>query len=321
MKRAPRKRTKARPAPRAKRAPARRGAARPQAPGSAWPPPEGRAGPFDLLDTVRRILLAKDVAFLSRQVTCDMVAEEDLPKAWANPADVRAILDQLIEHLLRRSPRRGRISLEMGRFALRNGTGLELALSAADRFLDGTPEGSLLPSLVGGEPDPHSGVSLSDCREMACRQHGRVWADSQGRSSVTLHLLLPTSAEMAVPHPAGHRTFKYDIMIGNYSTVRKRFGIRKSNHLVLQIEHYVRSLVRFPMDMVFSAGDRGTITAIYEVEHGAGESIASRISHRLGREEFRIGRRPVDICFRYQLSAISPQRECEACRPQGKKRS
>jgi len=126
------------------------------------------------------------------------------------------------------------------------------------------------------------------------------------------NIVLPAS-EAAASRPAEEsQTFKYNISIANYANVRKRFGIKKSASLLVQIEHYVKSLVRYPIDMVMSVSDKGIITTIYETQKGAAESVASRISQRLGKEDFRIGKRPVELAFKYELSKLTSEKLADA---------
>ncbi|MFA5812157.1 MAG: hypothetical protein WC956_07515 [bacterium] len=279
-------------------------AKKPKAAAAAWPPPENRICFFDPLDLIRRVLMAHDMLFLSRQVSYHIAAAPALPKVWADPNQIGLAFTKLVEQLLRRAPRGSRIFINLKEFALRSGPGVELSIAGADKHLSDEDDSSVLTVLFERKAEGSQGISLAECREIIHGQRGQMWADIPKHNHPTYHIVLPASEEPAQPAHGGHQTFKYDISISNYAMVRKRFGIKKSEHLVEEIERYVRSLVRYPMDMVMAMGDKGIITAIYESQQGSAESVASRISKRLGKEEFRIGRKPVELSFHYHLSPL-----------------
>ncbi len=272
---------------------------------SVWPPPESRLSLFDPLDLFRRALMSQDMLFLSRQVTYHLAAATGDLEVYADSDQFYLALTKLIEHIVRRSPRGNSIEIGLKPFALRSGPGIEIDISCQDRYLDHPGGQPLLTALLTEEVDPHSGIALSQCQETVRRQRGRLWADIPKAQQIVYHIILPSSPESAHHGGLESQAFKYDIFISNYASVRKHYGIRKSQSLVEQVEHYVRSLVRYPMDMVMSVSDRGMITTIYETQLGAAESVASRISQRLGREEFRIGKKPVELAFRYHLAPLS----------------
>jgi hypothetical protein len=141
------------------------------------------------------------------------------------------------------------------------------------------------------------------CREALVKEGGQLFVEVPEPTQTVFRILMPT-IEATNAAIGDHKIFKYDIAIKNIANVRKRFGIKKSESLVSQIEGFVRSLVRHPIDIVTAAHDKGTITAIYEIEKGAAQSVASRISARLGSEKFQIGKKAVDLNFSYNLSAL-----------------
>jgi hypothetical protein len=293
-----------------KRPPRKPVAAKPVAPTSAatktWPLFEERITSFELLPILRHILMAHDILFLSHQVAYHIAADAGLPKIWADPEALRLALSRIIEYIVRRSPRGSRIFINMKEFSFRGGIGVELHLSCTDRHLQPSDASTFLMRLFDEKLDPASGVSLAECRELIAHQHGQFWADLPKHNQPSYHLVLPTSEATAHLHLQGHQLFKYDVTIVNFPLVRKRFGIRKSESLITQVESLIRSLVRYPMDMVMAIPEQGVITTIYEAQQGAPESVVSRISHRLGREEFRIGSRPILLSFRYQLMPLTP---------------
>ncbi len=270
----------------------------------AWPPSENRMALSSPLEMVRKTLAAQDMLFLSRQVAYHLSASSDLPKIWADPEEARRVLGKLLEHIVKRAPRRSNVDMELATHSLRSGTGVEIRLQSIDHRLEEVDASAFMATLYSPAPDDVSGVMLGELREMALGMQGRMWADLPKPGNPVFHLLFPTTEVSAEQPKSEHQTFKYDIQISNYASVRKRFGIKKSLSLVDQVERYVRSLVRYPMDMVMSAAEKGTVTTIYETQGGAAESVASRISKRLGKEEFHIGRRPVELTFRYKLQPL-----------------
>ncbi len=280
---------------------ARRGGA---AVAQAWPPPEDRRAFFDSLDLLRKVLIDSDMLFLSRQIAYHMAAASNLPKVFADAEQLRFVLSKLLEHVVKRSARRSSIAMEIRTHSLRSEPGVEIRMQGTDRLTESKDASTLMAALYSPIPDEQSGVSLSKLRETLLGMHGRMWVDLPKPSRPLYHLVLPASEQAMEKPTADSQTFKYDIHIMNFANVRKRFGIRKSASLVEQIERYVMSIVRYPMDMVMSLPDKGTVTTIYETQGGAAESLASRISQRLGKEDFRIGRRPVELTFSYKLSAL-----------------
>ena len=273
---------------------------------TTWPVGKATRRPFDTLDVVRQVLSSHDLLFLSRQVTYHISASTEVPKVWADAGQVSVALSRMVEHIAKRAAPGSQIAMELKGVTLQSGPGVELICTSTDRLLDKASEQQFLTTLFQ-EPETTEEVEpLAEARRIILRQQGQLWADIPKPQSPNYHVILPASAEAARPHPGEQWTYKYDISINNYSLVRKRFGIRKSLSLVEQIERYVRSLVRYPMDMVMAIGDKGVITTIYETQHGAAESVASRISQRLGKESFRIGKRPVDLSFSYHLSLLNP---------------
>ena len=148
------------------------------------------------------------------------------------------------------------------------------------------------------------GTTLVSCREIISSQGGQMWADLPEPLRPAYYMVLPSSEIAAHAQAVPQKMFKYDISISNYANIRKRFGIKKSLMLVGQIEMYVRALVRHPIDIVSAVREKGLITTIYESPSGYAQSVASRISQRLGTEEFHIGKRTVDLNFHYKLSQL-----------------
>lgn len=288
--------------------PVRATARKPQAkkastrPSEAWPPPEDPSAHFEALELLRKVLVAQDMLFLSRQISYHVAAASELPHAWGDQQRIRQVLSRLIEHIVRRAPRRSNVAMALAPHSFRSEPGVEISMTGNDAHCEGLDVNAFMATLFSTEADQHSGIALSCLREEILTLRGRLWIDMPKPGVPIYHLLLPTTKDAHHARESAHHTFRYDIRIVNYANIRKRFGIRKSHSLVAQIEHYVRSLVRYPIDMVMSSTDKGTITTIYETQGGAASSVATRISQRLARETFHIGRKPVEVVFSYKLS-------------------
>jgi len=255
----------------------------------------------DPLSMVKSILTTKDMLFLSRQITYHVSASSNLPKIWCKQDVAYRIISDIIDHIVKRSNRSGKIKISIQPFKMRNGTGVEISFEALD--IKGKKK-TFVDELLSGDINPDTGISLYQCRKEISDTSGRMWAEML-RGKPSCHILFPSNESLVSDQTHENQTFKYDISIANYANVRKRFGIKKSASLILQIEHYIKALVRYPMDMVMAADDKGIITTIYETQNGAANSVASRISHRLGSEDFKIGKKGVDLQFKYQLSPLA----------------
>lgn len=260
--------------------------------------------PLDILDLIRRTCAAMDLLFLSRQITYHISASSELPYVFADSDQVQSVLSELLRHVVKRAPHGGRIDISLEEVATRRGKGVEITLGSVDRHISDVSRAGLMRQLFG-EQESGGHSSIFTCREVIVKQGGHLSVDMPEPKLVVFKMALPIV--LAPEISAGEQqTFKYDIIIQNIASLRKRFGIKKSYGLVSQVENYVRSLVRHPVDIVMAVPDKGIITAIYETHKGAAQSVASRISHRLGSEEFRIGKNVVELSFKYNLSLLPP---------------
>jgi len=267
---------------------------------------------FDALDLIRRVLMAHDMLFLSRQITYHISASANLPAIWGDRDRIGQSFSKITEHLLKRADRGSKIDITISTFSLRGEQGAKISFESNDHNGGTHIDQKYLDGLLEGRCDDITGISLGECRQTILGQKGQLWIDMPKPHRPIYNIVLPAS-EAAASRPAEEsQTFKYNISIANYANVRKRFGIKKSASLLVQIEHYVKSLVRYPIDMVMSVSDKGIITTIYETQKGAAESVASRISQRLGKEDFRIGKRPVELAFKYELSKLTSEKLADA---------
>jgi len=273
------------------------------------------SGPsFNILDVARRTCMKHDFLFLSRQLTYHIAATADLPQALGNEAQIEAVVSELVGHIARRAPHGGRIQIGIKETMWRQCPGIEISFRGVDYHIADLNRSTFLKQVLEGGVSDFSPILA--CREAITKAGGRFIADLPEPQCPIFRIILPT-VEVSAVAMGENNLYKYDIAIKNIASVRKRFGIKKSSSLVSQVEEFVRSLVRHPIDIVMAVHDKGTVTAIYETQKGAAESVASRISARLGLEKFQIGKKVVDLDFRYHLSALpsAPIRCAEATKP------
>jgi hypothetical protein len=262
--------------------------------------------PLDMLDLIRRTCAALDLLFLSRQITYHISASSELSYVFADADQIQSVLTELLRHAVRRAPHGGRIDISLQEAATRRGPSIEIMIGSVDRAASEMSHAGLMRHFFG-EQEGGGHSSIFTCREVVVKQGGQLSVDMPEPKLVVFKIALPTVITPEVS-AAEQQTYKYDIIIQNIANLRKRFGIKKTHGLVSQIENYVRSLIRHPVDIVMAVPDKGIITTIYETNRGAAQSVASRISHRLGIEEFRIGKNVVDISFKYNLSLLPQSR-------------
>ena len=258
---------------------------------------------FNILDAVRNTCASHDFFFLSRQLTYHIAATSDLPHVVGNEAQYEAILSELVGYIAKHSPYASKIDIEIKETTLRRGHGLEITFKGRNEALKDISRDNFSKKLFSGvSPEV---LQLQACKEAIIKEGGRFTVDLPEPKHTLFRVTLPTVTVVSQPS-SNQAIFKYDISISNIANVRKRFGIRKSASLVAQVEEFVRSLLRHPIDIVTAVHDKGIITVIYEIQKEAPQSVAGRISARLGSEKFYIGKKEVDLEFRYNLSAIPP---------------
>lgn len=254
---------------------------------------------FNLLDVVRRTCAAHDFLFLSRQLTYHVSANAELKPVAANEGHVEAVFSELIGHIVKRAPHGSRMDIALSETTLRHGPAIEAVFRSVDERTAEQSRAEFIDNVFGAK----TGSSILACKEAIAKEGGVFTADLPEPKKPLFRVALRTIA--ATNLAAGdNQVFKYEITIRNISNVRKRFGIKKSESLVTQIESFVRSLVRHPIDIVTAMHDKGVVTAIYETQKGAAQSVAGRISARLGSEKFRIGKMEVQLDLKYELTSL-----------------
>ncbi|MFH1873755.1 MAG: hypothetical protein ABH859_01015 [Pseudomonadota bacterium] len=263
----------------------------------------GAAEPCNAVNIVQQTCASLDLLFLGKRITYHIAADSELSPIFAAADEVQAVLTELFRRIVKRMPHGERIDVSLNEVSLRQGRGIEIMLKCLERDDAAKNLAGLLHELFGeGEQGPDS--SLFACRSSIIKQGGQLTVDLPKPKQPVFRVVLPTVGTLSLAS-SDQYTYKYIITIKNIANIRKRFGITKSYGFVSQIENYVRSLVRHPIDIVMSDPDKGIITAIYDTTKGAAQSVSSRISERMGKEEFKIGKKVVDVQFKYRLSSLS----------------
>lgn len=113
----------------------------------------------------------------------------DLPPAWADPAEVRQALANLVDNALKYTPAGGEITLSARR------EGDLVRVTVADRGPGIAPEhlGRVWDRFyrVPGDDSPGSGLGLAIVKRLIERQGGQVWAESEPGTGAVFSFTLP----------------------------------------------------------------------------------------------------------------------------------
>jgi hypothetical protein len=259
---------------------------------------------LNILQVLQDVLLANDHQFLKRQQTYHVSASAALPLVYAEDKQLRLALDRLISHVSSRVRIGGRIEIGAAGSQAHGTPGVEIVISGKDPRLKKMDRSEYLRRIYSLDSKEGEGGVLVTCRQLIATQHGQSWCDIIKNRIVEHHVFLPEQAKQLGAQEKPAQTYRYDIGIRNFANLRKSFGIKKSALIVSQVENVVRSLIRYPLDMVVSDPNEGLITTIYETAGSAAESVAGRISRRLANEPFHSGKKPLELNFRYSLTLL-----------------
>lgn len=262
---------------------------------------------FDMMTQIQQVCSTHDILFLQKQLHYHISASADLPKVYANPEKILLVLSNLISNAVKYAPRGSDIDLSVKEVGLRQGAGVEVTIVNASEDFTERDRYRIFEKFYagrGGDASRNGGLGLSICREILQDSHGQLWVDIPSKGKVAFAFILPCAeiqgaAKSGIPH-----TFKYDITVANYDDIKTKFGSEKSYNLLLQVEEYVRQLVRYPIDVVTAFEQNGLISTIYETQEGNASSVATRISQKLGTEHFHIGKNEINLTFQYRLSTL-----------------
>lgn len=261
---------------------------------------------FDMLLQIQQVCATHDQLFLQRQLHYRVIASSDIPKAFANPDQMFVVLSHLVSNAIKFAPRSSEIEIKAKEVRLRQGSGIEVSIvNDAPNFTE-KDRYQIFEKFYNQKNGnaKTEGMGLAVCREMIQKAGGQLWVDIPAKGKVSFAFVLPC-AEVTVPvKTKGHQTYKYDITIANFNDLKENLGGEKTTQILHRIEESVRKLVRYPIDVVATFETSGIISTIYETQENNASSVATRISQKLGTEEFKIGKNPVSITFKYHLSVL-----------------
>lgn len=266
----------------------------------------GKQVHFDVMSQIQQVCSTHDILFLQKQLHYHISASADLPRVYANPEQILLVLSNLISNAVKYAPRGSDIEIGVKEVSLRQGAGVEITIINASEEFTERDRYHIFEKFYKGKAGEsnRAGIGLSICREIIQQSHGQLWVDIPTKGKVAFAFVLPCAEIKGPLKVAAHHTFKYDITVANYDDIRKKFGTEKSYNLLLQVEEYVRRLVRYPIDVVTAFEQSGIISTIYETQEGNASSVAARISQKLGSEHFRIGKDMISVTFQYRLSTL-----------------
>ena len=253
---------------------------------------------FNFVDLVHQVLKTHDLLFLSKQLTYHVVTTSDLPDAYGLSEDALAVLTELLTFYIKRAVFASSVAIHVRHIVPRDGAAIEVRFLCEDKKLSDQDRRKILEGF-------YSGNSLASSKTLLKRIGGQLWVEFPKEADIALAFHWPALSPAKGSQGVKNGTCKYDIFITDYAKIRQRFGVEKSKKLVEQIETFVKSMVRQPVDMVMAFPEEGLITAIYESQEGGASSVAARISQKLKKETFRLGRKTLNPHFRYQLDFLS----------------
>ena len=260
---------------------------------------------FDMLGQIQQVAATHDQLFLHKQLRYKVVASADMPKAFANPDQTFVVLSHLVSNAIKFAPRGSEIEIAAKEVNLRQGSGIEVSIvNDSPNFTEKDRYQIFEKFYKSSDSSNTQGMGLAVCRDIVQKAGGQLWVDIPSKGRVSFTFVLPCAEVATAVKPRGQQTYKYDITIANYKDIKDQLGGEKCVSLLHRIEESVRKLVRYPIDVVAAFETHGIISTIYETQEGNASSVATRISQKLGSEEFKIGKNPVSLTFKYHLSVL-----------------
>lgn len=260
---------------------------------------------FPTMDLLRRVLATEDFLFLSRQITYHLIASSEIPDVFGAEDEILIGLTNLTVAISKILPRGASLEIKLEGVSMREGPGVAIRWSIEEIGLTDTQREQLLTRFYASHgADEETEGNFSAAREVFRKIHGQLWLEFPSQKLV-FHCLLPAFDVTRLPKVSAAVTYKCDVKLTDYPRIRQRFGIRRAQGLVTQIEILIKSLVRHPVDLVISFPAQGLVTTIYEAGEGASPSVVPRISQRLSKAVFRIGKKIVAPKFQYRLATLT----------------
>ncbi len=262
---------------------------------------------FDMLHQIQQVCATHDQLFLQRQLRYRVTASADMPKAYANPDQIFVVLSHLVSNAIKYAPRSSEIEMKAKEVHLRQGAGVEVNIINESPDFTEKDRYQIFEKFYNtknGDSSTVAGLGLAVCREIVQKAGGQLWVDIPSKGKVSFAFVLPCAELVSTTKAKSNQTYKYDITIANFKELKDTLGGDKMTVLIHRIEDSVRQLVRYPIDVVAAFEANGIISTIYETQEGNAASVATRISQKLGEENFKIGKNPVPVTFKYHLSVL-----------------
>ncbi|MDP2599136.1 MAG: hypothetical protein Q8P84_00170 [Deltaproteobacteria bacterium] len=265
----------------------------------------GGKNSFDFVASIHEVLKAHDLLFLSRQLTYHVVTMSDLPQAFGSKEEALSILTELLAISTKQALFGSKLEIQVKQLNLKEGAFVETRFVYGGKPLTDLDRQQMLETFYGAAETGGDSAGLAVVRSTLRSLGGQLWIEFPKEDVVALTFYWPAFDISKSGRAPNTGTYKYDITLVDYAKIRQRFGVERSKKLVGLLEQFVKSLVRYPVDMVISFSEKGIISAIYESQEGAASSVATRISQRLKKESFRLGSKRVTPSFRYQLTFLA----------------
>lgn len=268
-------------------------------------PKDSKSGTFDFVAITNAVLKEQDLLFLGRQLSYHVVTTSDLPKAHGSQEEAHAVLSQLLSKSAKHAGFGSKLAIYLKGVKLREGPAIQVSFLYEGKQSEEEKRHEVVEQIYGNGASGEFAGGLSYIRSILKRVGGQLWLEFPKENQTAFIFNWPSFDTQSGGAQTNYGTYRYDVWLSDYPKIRQRFGIVRSRKLVSQVEEFVRSLVRYPVDMVIALPAKGMITTIYESQEGAASSVATRISQRLKKESFRLGKKNVTPLFRYQLSYLS----------------
>lgn len=262
---------------------------------------------FDIVILIQKIFASHDMLFLQRQLRYNVSTVADLPKVFANSDQILQVLTTLVGNAIQHATRGSVIDIRVKEVNLRQGNGVEVAIvNQCGSFTERDRYRIFEKFYQKEEGGAHkaAGVGLALCREILQKSQGQLWVDIPEKSKVAFTFVLPCTEVVRSLDTSESQIYKYDISISNFSQLQHDLGHDKIHNIMNRIEDAVRQLVRYPIDVVAAFEQSGMVSTIYETQKGKADSVATRISKRLGSEDFVLGKDSIKLQLHYQLSVL-----------------
>lgn len=268
--------------------------------------PKGGNNFFDFVSLIHPLIKNQDLVFLSRQLSYHIITTDDLPEAFGSGEEAVAVLTELLLAISKQASFGSQLEISLKGMKLREGPAIQVRFDYRGKNITEEQRQKVIEEIYGltlGGKLQKKGIAYA--KMLLRRVRGQFWLEFPKENQMAIAFYWPAFDTTIAKLPSVYGTYQCNILLTDYTKIRQRFGIVRARKLVAQIETLIRSLVRVPIDMVIAFPEKGMITTIYESQEGAAATVANRISNRLKKEAFRLGKKNVTPKFHYHLSYLA----------------